>query len=553
MGERRGLKYIWRTVPRAPRALFDNVRDVHPAMVQVMYTRGLELPDQCQDFLAGVSRDPDDPHLLADLPRAVGRLVRARANHEQVAVFTDYDADGVNSAAVLASGLKMIGIEPRVRLPNRFVDGYGLTPPIVQELAEAGADVIVTADCGSTSHAAADLARQLGVDLIITDHHQCPAQLPDAYALVNPWRPDCAYPCDYLCGAGVAFKLVQALADAILPQGRATMEPLLDLVAVATVADIMPLLGENRRLVLAGLNIMNAFPRPGVRALIETSGLKPGDVDAAALGFRVAPRVNAAGRLDDPNIAYRLLMSETYEEAFELAAEINRLNEERQALTRIYELQAHELARPQFDSGEYALVCGGEDWPGGIVGLVAGKLAQAYNRPTLVYRQYDGMVSGSGRSIPGFNLLAAMQTCDDVFDRYGGHQAAAGFSLSASRLDELVERFQLAVRETLPAERLEPILLIDGYLRPETICYDFARSLERLAPFGAGFQYPTFAARDLRLTESKQMGVEGQHWRARFKAFDSFPVEAVFFDHGQLAGQFQVGDIMDAAFRLKRT
>jgi single-stranded-DNA-specific exonuclease len=553
MSERRGLKYIWRTVPRAPSVLFDTVKDVHPAMVQVMFTRGLAQTELCEDFLAGVCRDPDDPNLLQDVPLAVERLVRAQKDHEQVAVFTDYDADGVNSAAVLSSGLRLVGIEPRVRLPNRFVDGYGLTPAIVNELAGDGAQVIVTADCGSSSHDAADLARKLGVDLIVTDHHQCPEQLPDAYALVNPWRPDCAYPCDYLCGAGVAFKLVQALAEVLLPDGRAAMEPLLDLVAVATVADIMPLLGENRRLVLAGLNIMNAFPRPGVRALIETSGLKPGDVDAAALGFRVAPRVNAAGRLDDPNIAYRLLMAETFEEAFALAAEVNRLNEERQALTRTYELEAHTLVQEQFDSGEYALVCGGDDWPGGIVGLVAGKLAQAYNRPTLVYRRSDEMVSGSGRSIQGFNLLAALQACDDVFERYGGHQAAAGFSLAAARLPELIERFQLAVRETLPPERLEPILWIDGYLRPETISYEFARSLERLAPFGAGFQYPTFAAKGLRLTESRQLGKEGQHWRARFRAFETVPVEAVFFDHGQLASQFRTGDLLDTAFRLKRT
>ena len=553
MSERRGLKYIWRTVPRAPSALFETVRDVHPAMVQVMYTRGLAQPELCEDFLAGVCRDPDDPNLLQDVPRAVERLVIARQKNEQIAVFTDYDADGVNSAAVLTTGLRMVGLEPRVRLPNRFVDGYGLTSPIVAELAQAGAQVIITADCGSTSHEAADLARRLGVDLIVTDHHQCPDELPNAYALVNPWRPDCGYPCDYLCGAGVAFKLVQALAEALLPDGRAAMEPLLDLVAVATVADIMPLLGENRRLVLAGLNIMNAFPRPGVRALIETSGLKPGDVDAAALGFRVAPRVNAAGRLDDPNIAYRLLMAETFEEAFALAAEVNRLNEERQALTRTFEVEAHELVQAQFESGEYALVCGGDDWPGGIVGLVAGKLAQAYNRPTLVYRRAEGVVSGSGRSIQGFNLLGALQACDDVFERYGGHQAAAGFSLRAERLPELIERFQLAVRETLPPERLEPILWLDGYLKPETISYEFARSLERLAPFGAGFQYPTFAAKGLRLTESRQLGAEGQHWRARFRAFDRVPVEAVFFDHGQLATQFHTGDLLDTAFRLKRT
>src|SRR5919199_178188 len=450
MGDRRGLKYIWRTVPRAPQALFQSVPEVHPAMVQVMYTRGLERADQCQDFLAGVCRDPDDPRLLADLPKAVERLVRVRECQERVAVFTDYDADGVNSAAVLATGLKLVGIEPQVRLPNRFVDGYGLTPPIVQELAAAGADVIITADCGSTSHAAADVARELGVDLIVTDHHQCPSELPSAYALVNPWRPDCGYPCDYLCGAGVAFKLVQALADAVLPQGRAAMEPLLDLVAVATVADIMPLLGENRRLVLAGLDIMNTFPRPGVRALVETSGLKPGDIDAAALGFRVAPRVNAAGRLDDPNLAYQLLMSERYEQAFALAAEINRLNEERQALTRTYELLAHELVQQQFESGAFALVCGGEDWPAGIVGLVAGKLAHAYNRPTLVYRCSGQAASGSGRSIAGFNLLGALNACNvpPLFERYGGHQAAAGFSLSADRVGALIERFQAVTRAT---------------------------------------------------------------------------------------------------------
>lgn len=553
MVDRKGRRYIWRTAPRAPEHLFDAVRDVHPAMVQVMYNRGLAQADLCADFLAGICRDADDPHLLKDVDRAVARLVDAARSGERVAVFTDYDADGVNSAAVLATGLEMVGITPHVRLPNRFVDGYGLTEPIVQELADAGARVVVTADCGSTAHAAAALARRLGVDLIITDHHQCPPELPSAYALVNPWRPDCAYPCDHLCGAGVAFKLMQALADALLPQGRVAMEPLLDLVAVATVADIMPLLGENRRLVLAGLSIMNAFPRPGVRALVETAGLKPGDVDAAALGFRVAPRVNAAGRLDDPTIAYRLLMSDSYEEAFALAAEINRLNEERQSLTREYQGLADELVQEQFASGEYALVCGGDEWPGGIVGLVAGKLAQTYNRPTLVYRMQDGMASGSGRSIPGFNLLGALQTCDDLFDRYGGHTAAAGFSLAAARVPELVERFQNAVREMLPSDKLEPVLVLDGYLKPETISYEFARSLERLAPFGAGFQYPTFAARDLVLTESRALGIAGQHWKGRFKVFDGVPVEAIFFDQGQLASELRVGQRLDTAFRLRRS
>jgi single-stranded-DNA-specific exonuclease len=556
MAERKGMRYIWRTAPRAPETLFSAVKDLHPAMVQVMFGRGLESPDLCADFLAGVCRDPDDPHLLADLPRAIARLVEAKERGEQVAVFTDYDADGVNAAAVLATGLSMVGIEPLVRIPNRFLDGYGLTVEAVEELASRGARVIITADCGSTAHDAASRARDLGIDLIVTDHHQCPPELPPAYALVNPWRSDCAYPCDFLCGSGVAFKLLQALADALLPQGRAAMEPLLDLVAVATVADIMPLISENRRLVVAGLRIMNAFPRPGVRALIETSGLKPGEVDAAALGFRIAPRVNAAGRLDDPNLAYQLLMSDSYEEAFALAREINALNEERQLLTKAYEDQAHELVQPQLEAGEHGLICGGEDWPAGIVGLVAGKLAQAYNRPSLVYRfTRGGVASGSGRSIAGFNLLGALHTCNEpeLFTRYGGHQAAAGFSLDAGRIDELIDRFHAVTRASLPVEQLQPVLHLDGYLKPETICYEFARALEQLAPFGQGFAYPTFAARDLRLVDSRTVGAAGQHWKARLRPADSPAWDAIYFDAGHLANELKVGARLDAAFKLKRS
>ncbi len=554
MGERRGLKYLWRTAPRAPAALLRAVDGLHPALVQVLYGRGVDSLDRCVDFLAGVSRDADDPALLADLPRAVDRLVLARDRGETVAVFTDYDADGVNAAAVLATGLRLVGIDPLVRLPNRFVDGYGLTEVSVAELAQRGARVIVTADCGSTAHAAARLARELGVDLLITDHHQCPPELPCAYALVNPWRPDCAYPSDDLCGAGVAYKLLQGLADVLLPEGRAAMAPLLDLVAVATVADIMPLVGENRRLVLAGLQIMNAFPRPGVRALVETAGLKPGEVDAAALGFRVAPRVNAAGRLDDPAIAYRLLMSESYEEAFALAAQVNQLNQERQAITRRLEDEATAMVRPPLETGAYTLVCGREGWPQGVVGLVAGRLAQAYYRPALAYTVRDGLAHGSGRSIPGFDLVAALRACDDLFDRYGGHQAAAGFSLPAERVAELAVRFEAAARAVLSPERLQPVLLLDGWVKPATLSFEFARSLERLAPFGAGFPEPVFGLRDVRLVESQAVGADGQHWRVVVRPTDGgSPFGAISFGDGRLAAQLSVGTRLDAAFHLKRS
>lgn len=553
MGERRGLRYVWRTAPRAPADLLAQVTDLHPALVQVLYTRGVVSADGCLDFLAGVSRDPDDPRLLADLPRAAERIALARERGELVAVFTDYDADGVNAAAVLASGLRLLGVQPLVRLPNRFTDGYGLSVAAVDELAGQGARVIVTADCGSTAHLAADRARALGIDLIITDHHQCPADLPDAYAVVNPWRADCAYPFDHLCGAGVAYKLLQALADMCLPEGRAAMEPLLDLVAVATVADVMPLLGENRRLVVGGLRIMNTNPRPGVRALMDVSGVAPGEVDVAALGFRLGPRLNAPGRLDDPGVAFRLLMAETLDEAREPAERLDALNQERQQLTRGLELQASLLVQDRVREGAYSLVCGGEGWPQGIVGLVAGKLAQAYHRPTLVYAVRDGLAGGSGRGIVGFNLLAALQACHDLFVRYGGHHMAAGFALPVERVPELAERFEAAARAALPLSALEPVLLLDAYLRPETISYEFVRALDRLAPFGSGFTSPTFGMRNLRVTDSRAVGADGAHWKVRLRsASGGVPFSAIAFGSGQLAGRIGVGAAVDAAFTLKR-
>lgn len=554
MSERQGLESKWRTETRAPDTLFSAVSTVHPALVQVMFARGLRTPDTCADFLQGICRDNDDPLLLADMSRAVDRLVRARDAGEHVAVFTDYDADGVNAAAVLAAGLPLVGIQPRVRLPNRFVDGYGITADIVAELADAGAHVIVTADCGSTAHDAAAVARDRGVDLIITDHHQCPPRLPAAYALVNPWRTDCAYPCDYLCGAGVAFKLLQALGDRLHPAGRVAVEGLLDLVAVATVADIMPLLGENRRLVLRGLEIMNAFPRPGVRALIEIAGLRPGQVDAAALGYRIAPRVNAAGRLDDPSIAFRLLMTDSYEEAFDLAKQVNDLNLERQQLTRDFEQQAAALVEPILARGAFGLVCGGEAWPQGIVGLVAGKLAQTHHRPALVYTIRDKQATGSGRSIPGFDLLEALKACDDVFQRYGGHAAAAGFTIPAARLGELEQRFEAAVHASLAPHLMEPVLKLDGYLKPSTVSLEFAASLEKLAPFGAGFREPIFGLRQMRVLESRVVGAEGQHWKTRLRHETGGPVlDAIHFGGGHLAASAPVGTVLDAAATVRRS
>ena len=474
-----------------------------------------------------------------------------------MAVFTDYDADGVNSAAVLATGLRMVGIEPRVRLPNRFVDGYGLTPAIVDELAAAGAQVIVTADCGSTAHDAADLARKLGVDLIVTDHHQCPPTLPNALRAGQSLAPRLRLPVRLPVrrrrgvqagpGAGrcAAARRPRRPWSRCSTWSRSPPSPTSCRCSAKTVGWCWP-----------GCSIMNAFPRPGVRALIETSGLKPGDVDAAALGFRVAPRVNAAGRLDDPNLAYRLLMSDSYEEAFELAAEINRLNEERQALTREYRgrrptswsrSSSSQASTPWCAAARIGQAASSAWW--------RASSPRAYNRPTLVYRRQRRHGHRLGPQHSG--LQPARRAARRATTSSSATAATRPRLASACRrtaCDELIERFQATVRETLPPERLEPVLWIDGYLKPETICYDFARSLERLAPFGMGFQYPTFAARDLRADREpparrRQASTGGRacapSTASRSKRSSSTTASS--------PTRFRVGSHLDAAFRLKRS
>lgn len=545
---RHGLRAAWELSPLAPRALFDQLRGhLHPAAIQALYARGLRDRGAILGFVGGERRASEEPDLLLDLGRAVERLQTARARGELVAVFTDYDADGINAAAVLAAGLRQVGIEPLVRLPNRFTDGYGIQPESVDELADQGARVIVTADNGSSAFRAAVRAREREVDLIVTDHHQCPPALPPAYAVLNPHRPGDAYPFKGLCGAGVAYKLLQGLADALLPQGRAAMANLLDLVAIATVADIMPLLDENRHLVLQGLQQMNTWPRPGIRALMEVASLEPGQVDAAALGWRLAPRLNAAGRLEDPTLAYRLLVAEDLDLARNLAAEVNRLNAERQALCKELDQEAELQARLLLEAGAAGLVIGGEGWPAGLVGLVAGHMTQAFLRPTLVYQQVDGYAGGSGRSIPGFNLLAALESCADLFDRFGGHQAACGFALPAERLPALVERFDAVCRGALPPD-LEPVLWIDAQITADRLDLELAQALGRLAPWGAGFPEPLFLVRDAIVHESRE--ISGGHWRLKVRAARTAPVSGVMWTAGALADRFRPGQVVDLVCRV---
>jgi single-stranded-DNA-specific exonuclease len=547
--ERRGLIARWELGALAPRDLFDSLRGtLHPAAVQALYSRGLHDVDAMLGFVQGEKRASEEPSLLTDLDRAVQRLQRAREGGERVAVFTDYDADGINAAAVLASGLMRLGFDPLVRLPNRFTDGYGIQAESVEELAGQGAVIIITADNGSSAFPAAQRALELGVDLVVTDHHQCPPVLPPTFALINPHRPDDVYPFKGLCGAGVAYKLLQGLADTMLPEGRAAMLELMDMVAVATVADIMPLVDENRHLVMQGLQLLNTWPRPGIRALMEVASLQPGQVDAAALGWRLAPRLNAAGRLDDPTLAYRLLMADDMDEARELAEEINRLNAERQLLCRELEQRAELQAQEQLERGNSGLVIGGEGWPPGIVGLVAGKVAQSFLRPTLVYHQVDGYVGGSGRSIPGFNLLAAMHDCADLFDRYGGHFAACGFALPAERLLELAERFDVVCQEAIPLD-LEPVIRVDAQLTADRLDMELAEALARLGPWGTGFPEPLFLVRDAIVHECRE--VNGGHLRLRLRPERGAIVGGVMWSAGSLAQHVRPGQRIDVVCKVK--
>ena len=483
------------------------------AIARLLVARGVSEPGDAADFLNPTIAQLHDPFGLIDLSIAVDRLLRAVATGERIAIHGDYDVDGVTSTVMLQRLLELLGGDVVHFIPNRLLDGYGLEPAAIERLANDQVNVIVSVDCGIRSAAAAIRARELGVDLLITDHHKPEATLPGALAVINPKRPDCPYPNKDLAGAGVALKLVQALCQRT--DHTEWLPGFIKLAALGTLADVVPLLGENRAIAKLGLEQLSQTRHtPGLRALLESTGLLGESITGFHVAFRLAPRLNAAGRMSTPDLATKLLLLTDDDQAEEARAIAEKLESEN---VRRKEEEAETLtaARRQVDTnpdvGAHAmLVVWGQGWHRGVIGIVASRLVDAYRRPSLVLAVDGDTAYGSGRSIADFDLLEALEQCSDLFTRFGGHRHAAGLTIRAGRLKELRARLTDFANDTLSPEDLIPRLRVDGHLPLASITPAVVEGLKAMEPFGSGNPRPVFHTGAVQLTKKPRV-LKNQH------------------------------------------
>ena len=502
----------------APRVSSGTLRGWPTIIVQILQNRGITDPSEVEGFFQDDDRQILDPFAMKDIERAVDRITEAISRQELVAIYGDFDVDGVTGAALLRDVLASLGARTVTYIPNRAEEGYGVNKPALEYLRAQGVTLLITVDCGISSREEVAFAHGLGVDAIITDHHQVPPQVPDAVAVVNPRQEGCGYPFKELAAVGVAFKLSQALFSRLKPRdGRSAsdvLESILDLVALGTVADVAPLLGENRVLVKKGLNALNRTARPGLRELIFTAGLRPGSLTSHSIGYILGPRLNAAGRLQDAFVSYRLLTTDSEEEARILAQELEVTNQERQRLTA----DALNRARDEIIAGGHVpnlLIVSGAEYPSGIVGLVAGKLMEEFYRPALVVELGDEESRGSARSIAELDITEVLSSCEDLLSRYGGHARAAGFTIPNTNLIEFKDRLLAFMDSKFEGVELQPSIHIDREISFQEISWDLYHLLSSLAPFGYGNPVPTFVTRRVAVAEARAVGRDPLHLRAR--------------------------------------
>ncbi|NOX63366.1 MAG: single-stranded-DNA-specific exonuclease RecJ [Chloroflexi bacterium] len=522
-----------------------------PIIVQVLYNRGLVEVDEVREFFGERVR-PDDPFRMKGVNEAVARIRWAIRRREPIAVYGDFDADGVTSTALMVQTLRALGADVMPYIPHRVDEGYGLNNEALKWLHDQGVKLVLTVDCGIRAVDEVRFGRELGLDIIVSDHHSIGPELPPALTVVNPQQADCPYPFNFLAGVGVAFKLAQALlrVEQRDPVARNPVtlqeDDLLDLVALGTVADIMPLRGENRTLVQRGLEQLNRGLRPGLRALARAAGVDLGRIDATAIGFRLGPRLNAAGRLQSAVLAYDLLMAPDDATATGLAERLNQLNRERQRLTQ--DAVNWAMAELGDDPPDSVILVGREDLNPGIVGLIASKLKEVYYRPALVAELGGEFVRGSARSIPEFHITQALDACADLLVRYGGHAAAAGFTVRREDLPAFRQRLNAIAAERLRAEDRVHRLPIDAVVTLSDLNYRLLARLRELEPTGAGNPPPILAVRNLFVHEFRRVGNDGSHLKLRVGDEGWMKFDAIAFGLGEMALNMPMR--IDVAFEL---
>jgi single-stranded-DNA-specific exonuclease len=539
--------------PATPQHL-TTFRGMHPVIAQVLFNRGFENANDALQFLTSEAI-PHNPFIMKGMNKAVGRIRSAIRQREPIVIYGDFDADGVTATALLTQAIRALGGVVTPYIPHRIDEGYGLNSEALIKLAKQGMKLVITVDCGIRSVQEVIDGKSAGLDIIVTDHHSVGSDIPPADAVINPKQLDCKYPEKMLAGVGIAYKLADALyraaaADSRSQQPTLPLESLLDLVAIGTIADLAPMDKlENRILVRRGLHVINNGTRPGVRALLDVAVVKHGQVDSDRIGFALGPRINAAGRLDSAMTAFDLLMSENPHDAARLAGELQTLNTRRQELTR----QAQETVRQSLEaSGDTdAMLIFAQDssFQPGIVGLVAGRLAEEFYRPAVVMELGEHESRASCRSIPQFDITHALDECSDLLVRHGGHAQAAGLTVRNENIPLLRQRLTSIAERQLAHVELVPLIDIDMELPFASLDLPLAEALDQLQPTGYHNKPPIFMTRNLRLNECSTVGKEKQHLKLKLSQNGGAPVDAIGFNLGARA--HDLPDRVDVAYMLE--
>lgn len=535
-------KFDWKQVDKAPSGPFlelAKTEELDDLAAKILYQRDIDDQPKLEDFLSADLSQLHDPYLLHDMDKAVERIRQAIEAGEKILIYGDYDADGMTSSSIMREALEMLGAENQVYLPNRFTDGYGPNLSVYKYFIEQeGISLIVTVDNGVAGHEAIAYAQEQGIDVVVTDHHSLPDSLPEAYAIVHPEHPDGDYPFKYLAGCGVAFKLASALLEGIPNE-------LLDLVAIGTIADMVSLTGENRILVKYGLQMLTHTERIGLQELMQVAAIESSDLNEETVGFKIAPMLNALGRLDDPNPAVELLTGFDDQEAHEIALMIEEKNEERKQVVQ----DIYDQALTMIDPAKPAQVLAKEGWHPGVLGIVAGRLLEKLSQPVILLNIEDGKAKGSARSVEAVNIFEALNPHREIFEAFGGHAGAAGMTLAVENLDQLSDTLCSYILDKGLDQAGKNSLVIDEELQLADLSLETIQSLEKLAPFGMDNRKPVFLLRNFQVLQSRTMGQNGAHLKLKL-AQGGAEFGLVAFSQGSLAQDFAQASGLELAVTL---
>ncbi|MCR4435414.1 MAG: single-stranded-DNA-specific exonuclease RecJ [Clostridiales bacterium] len=522
---------------------------IHPLIAKIFQNRGIGDIDYIKKYLYPSLDELHDPFLLKDMDKAVDRIINAVNGGESIVIYGDYDVDGITATSILYHFLTRLKAKVEYYIPDRMDEGYGLSMSGMDRILEANASLIITVDCGITAVEEVKYIKSKNVDVIITDHHRCKEELPDALAVVNPTRPDCEYPFKGLAGVGVAYKLLDALC---IKMGLGDLcREYLDLVAIGTVADIVPLVDENRIIAKFGIPVIENSGNLGLRVLMESCGLDNKPVTSYTIGFMLAPRINAAGRVGDARRAVELFNTRDREKALDLALELNDENRYRQDMEGDIFQQALSFIDSNIDlDREKVIVVAGEGWHAGVIGIVASRITERYYRPCILITNEEGMGKGSGRSIQGFNIFDALEHCEDLLEKYGGHELAAGLSLKIENVPEFRKRINAYADAVLTEYELTPKLKIDAVIGREDVNVETVEAIEALAPFGPGNPAPLFLYNNLKASDIRTVGEGKKHLKLKLWE-DEFHIDAIGFNMGEAAGSFKCGDALDVVCTME--